>query len=259
MELVGVVLVYSGLIAAFLAVVSVVRPIRFLGIRTRRRALVIFGLGMAVIACGFALPAREERPVPLRTLLDEFVPVYQFHEVHSIQIRASRERCYAAIREVGPEEIALFHALTWMRRFGRRSPESILNAPEQRPLIETATRTGFILLADDRERELVLGLVMGRPGPEWARPMQSPDQFKALKGPDIAKVAMNFRIEPADAGEYQVTTETRVYTLTTRGRRAFAGYWRVIYPGSALIRRMWLRAIQRRAEAIQPSHSTADR
>ena len=28
-------------------------------------------------------------------------------------------------------------------------------------------------------------------------------------------------------------------------RRRFAGYWRVIYPGSALIRRMWLRAIIR--------------
>jgi len=30
-------------------------------------------------------------------------------------------------------------------------------------------------------------------------------------------------------------------------RRRFAGYWRIIYPGSALIRRMWLRAVARRA------------
>jgi hypothetical protein len=32
-------------------------------------------------------------------------------------------------------------------------------------------------------------------------------------------------------------------------RRVFAAYWRVIYPGSALIRRMWLRAVKRRAES----------
>jgi len=30
-------------------------------------------------------------------------------------------------------------------------------------------------------------------------------------------------------------------------------YWRVIYPGSALIRRMWLRAIKKRAEALPNS------
>ncbi len=38
--------------------------------------------------------------------------------------------------------------------------------------------------------------------------------------------------------------------LVTAGLAAprFAIYWRVIYPGSALIRRMWLDAIRRRAE-----------
>jgi hypothetical protein len=30
---------------------------------------------------------------------------------------------------------------------------------------------------------------------------------------------------------------------------AFGAYWRVIYPGSSLIRYMWLRAIKKRAEA----------
>jgi hypothetical protein len=33
-----------------------------------------------------------------------------------------------------------------------------------------------------------------------------------------------------------------------RAERRFAAYWRVIYPGSAWIRRMWLRAIKARAE-----------
>jgi hypothetical protein len=56
MEFVGVVLVYTGLIAAFLAGVSVIKPIRLLGIRTRANALLIFAAGLAVIAVGFALP-----------------------------------------------------------------------------------------------------------------------------------------------------------------------------------------------------------
>jgi hypothetical protein len=58
---------------------------------------------------------------------------------------------------------------------------------------------------------------------------------------------MNFRLE--DEGETcLVSTETRVQTTDASSRRRFAMYWFVIYPGSALIRRMWLRAIKRRAE-----------
>ena len=39
-------------------------------------------------------------------------------------------------------------------------------------------------------------------------------------------------------------------------RRRFAAYWRVIYPGSAIIRRMWLRAIERRAMAVPTRDAT---
>jgi len=48
-----------------------------------------------------------------------------------------------------------------------------------------------------------------------------------------------------------LTTETRIYATDASSRRAFARYWRVIYPGSSLIRRMWLRAIKKTAEAVK--------
>ena len=41
--------------------------------------------------------------------------------------------------------------------------------------------------------------------------------------------------------------ETRVFANSPEARGRFARYWRVIYPGSAIIRRMWLRAVRRRA------------
>ena len=58
---------------------------------------------------------------------------------------------------------------------------------------------------------------------------------------------MNLRIEDAGPAACTLTTETRVYATDASTRRRFALYWRVIYPGSALIRRMWLRAIAHRA------------
>ena len=72
-------------------------------------------------------------------------------------------------------------------------------------------------------------------------------QFVAFEEPGYAKVAMNFFVEPADRGTW-LTSETRVMTTDAISRRRFALYWRVIYPGSAYIRRSWLRAAKRRAE-----------
>jgi hypothetical protein len=59
---------------------------------------------------------------------------------------------------------------------------------------------------------------------------------------------MNFRVDRDGAGGCTLSTETRVFATDPASRRHFAAYWRVIYPGSALIRRMWLRAIRLRAE-----------
>ena len=47
--------------------------------------------------------------------------------------------------------------------------------------------------------------------------------------------------------ESALSTATRVFANSAAARRRFARYWRIIYPGSALIRRMWLRAVERRA------------
>ena len=86
--------------------------------------------------------------------------------------------------------------------------------------------------------------------PGWRLKAEAtPEQFKALDAPGLAKAAMNFRLEDSGAGGCLLTTETRVYATDASARRRFTPYWRVIYPGSALIRRMWLRAIKRRAEA----------
>ena len=250
MNALSVVLVYAGLLTALAASISVVKPLKLMRIRTRARSLLVLIAGLGVLSVGLLLPQGETRVTETRTRLDEFAPVYQFSEVHRVRVRASRGQVYAAIRAVTPGEIALFGALTWVRRLGRRGPQSILNAPEQVPLLDTATHTGFLVLAEDAGREIVIGTVMGPPGLEWYRARRSPEQFKALQRQHVAKIAMNFQVESAEAGECEVRTETRVYATDLFMRRAFAEYWRVIYPGSALIRRMWLRAIRRRAEAM---------
>jgi hypothetical protein len=250
---VGVVLVYLGLIAAFLGGVSFLRPLSFLAIRTRRQAALVLVLGLMVVVMGGSLPVRVVRVATPRTELDQFAPVYQFSELHSIRITAPKDQVYRALKSVTAEEIALFRTLTWLRRFGLPGPESILNPPPHVPLLNVATRTSFLVLAEELDREIVLGTLVAAP-PGW-RPSgkPTPDGFRAFfvttNHPGFALAAMNFRIEDAGPAGCTLTTETRVYASDASTRRRFALYWRVIYPGSALIRRMWLRAIARRAES----------
>lgn len=178
--------------------------------------------------------------------LQEFAPIYQFNEFHRIRVAAPRTRVYRSIKEVTSGEITLYRTLTWLRRFGRPSRHGILNAPTDEPLLDVATRSGFLLLADDEERELVVGTVVIAPG--GVKRPATPAQFKELAAGGVAKAVMNFRVEDAGDGACLVSTETRVHATDAAARRRFAVYWAVIRPGSAFIRRMWLRAIKRRAE-----------
>ncbi len=61
-------------------------------------------------------------------------------------------------------------------------------------------------------------------------------------------MAFNLRAAPEGDGTVRLSTETRCLANGDEARRTFARYWRVIYPGSSIIRRVWLDAIIARAE-----------
>ncbi|HXH40465.1 MAG TPA: hypothetical protein VNN08_17675 [Thermoanaerobaculia bacterium] len=169
-------------------------------------------------------PVREDHVAEAHSHLDEIVPRWQFAERHEIRIDAPPDRIFAAIRDVTSREIRLFKTLTAIRRLGGDGRESIINAPDDEPILAVATRTGFRMLIDDTPRELVFGTRVA-PG---------------------SSAVMNFRVE----SDGRLTTETRVALAPSGGtRRIFAVYWRIIRPGSGIIRRGWLEAIKRRAEA----------
>jgi hypothetical protein len=192
--------------------------------RTRRKGLGLFLGGIGAVAIAVFWPIREEHVAEVHSHLDEIVPRWQFAERHEIRIDAPPDRIFAAIRDVTPREIRFFDTLTAIRRLGTGGKESIINAPDDEPILAVATRTGFRMLIDDAPRELVFGTRVA-PG---------------------SSAVMNFRIE----SDGRLTTETRVALAPSGSTRLlFAMYWRIIRPGSGIIRRSWLEAIKRRAEA----------
>jgi hypothetical protein len=242
-------LLYGACAVAAAGLLSLIRPLRFLGVRNRWVALLVATSGIAGAWTVLVWPARETLVTSPQTALDEFAPAYQFAERHEIPVRASKWDVYDAIKTVSADEIPLYRELVWIRRGGHVGPESILNPPDGVPLITVATRTSFMTLAERTGEELVIGtVVLAPPGVRLALGADV-NSFRSLVQPGFAKATINFRIEPMGQGWCRLKTETRVQATDYESRAVFARYWRVIGPGSALIRMMWLRAIKVRAES----------
>jgi hypothetical protein len=241
----GSAVVYSGIVILVAGLISCIKPTRQLGIANRRRAFAAAVGGLLIAAVGLVLPAFDSHIAQKATRLDEFAPDWQFDERHTLAIAAPPERVYDAIKHVRADEITFFRLLTWIRRGGRPLPPGVLNAGVDKPLLDVATQSGFVFLADDPPRELVVGTVIA--APRGTRGRLTPEVFKKPLPPGFVLATMNFVITAAGRNGSIVATETRVFANSSAVRRAFAAYWRVIYPGSAIIRRMWLRAIERRA------------
>lgn len=207
-------------------------------------------------------------------LLDRFLPAYHFNEVHATIVRAAPDEVFAAIRALRADEIRWLRELMWLRGLpawlrarltatARGSTPGSALTSDSRPLLEQFPRSGFVVLGEVPDRELVVGAV----GRFWrlagglALDVTGPQEFLAFDRPGYAKVCLNFLVEPRSgaraagpSGAVRLRTETRIYTTDAAARHSFGRYWRLIFPGSALIRRMWLRAITRWAELAVQNH-----
>src|SRR5262245_27072525 len=134
---------YAGILIALTGAACLVRPLSFLHVRSRRAGAAVGLAGFALAAGTAFLPGRLLRSAtagrPGSGLIDELMPDYHFHEVHSRHVEASAERLYAAVQQVRPGEIRFFllligiRTLSARRLFGGGPPLS-----SQRPLLEVS-------------------------------------------------------------------------------------------------------------------------
>jgi len=193
------------------------------------------------------------------TLLDALIAKPEFSERHDCEVEASTTATYDAIRAVTALNVRPLVPLMAVRtipvaiRHPRRMAATIaggFRAAGSKPVLDQFLAGGFIELADEPGREYVTGAV----GRVWTLsdsapiPLEARAQFESFDEPGNAKVALNFLVEP-DSGGSRIVTETRVITTSADAHRDFSRYWRLVLPGSAMIRRSWLAAIRRRAES----------
>jgi hypothetical protein len=168
------------------------------------------------------------------TLLSEVLPEYDFRERHSRHVAAPPERVFAAVRELCADDTPAVRVLFRLRG---------LRGDTRRPIFDQMERFGFVVVAEEPGRELVVAAI-GQPWRLRGGTRPRGVDFRTFAEPGFAKMALNWRLEDGT-----LSTETRVRLTDAQARRAFRRYWLVIRPFSGLIRRAWLRAVARRAEA----------
>jgi hypothetical protein len=183
-------------------------------------------------------------------LLEEIVPEYDFGEVHAVRLFASPGGALGAVKLVGLGEMPLVRVLFALRSIPSYvAGERGLPTDRTAPLYGQMLDFGFVSIAEEPGREVVCGGIgqMFEASGGRTPVIRDASEFVAFREPGFAKVAMNFCARPLEFGS-ELRTETRVVATDAASRRRFGRYWRVIQPGSALVRRGWLAAAKRRAE-----------
>jgi hypothetical protein len=243
------VLVYTGLVIVLCGLAGVVRPPKMLGVPRRADAAFAAAGGAMLLAAGLFWPVESLHGAG-NARLDAFLPEYDFHEFHELRIHAAPDRVMLAVREVSFADIGVMQTLGRIRNIAMGRVEAGRPA-SPKPLLALISTgaTGFFPL-EDNDREFIFGMA-GQPWNNSARPVRlTPDSFPSWMPPDNVKIAANLRVDDAGDGWSRLITETRVQATDDSARRTMARYWRIIYPGSGMIRQSLLSAGRLRAEQL---------
>jgi hypothetical protein len=206
---------YAGVVVFLAGALSVLVPLRFVGISTRRSAVLIALSEAAIGAGALYWPVTGTAYSPGgSTALDQVLPAFDRGEQHEILVKGTVEQVRQAVEQVTFSDIRGYQTLMSLRAQRRMRAVS-------RPVLSTITAPGgeFIQLAKT-DREFVAGNI----GTPWAksRPLaiRGAEEFRAFTGPRYAKIAFNMRVQEVEPGWCKLSTETRARATDDATRTA---------------------------------------
>ncbi len=203
---------------------SILKPLRFLDIGTRKAGFIVFAAAVVTGVTALNWPAPLVQPTRRKTQIDQFMPAHHVAEYHTVRVHASPHRVWDAMPRVTFTDVPIFAILMQIRVLASGSFRRLRS--NSSPILQAMTTppSGFIQLAEEPGREVVLGLAgkfWGRHGP--AR-ISSPREFLEFNVPGSAKSVSNLSIEDLGNGWSQLSTETRGIGTDDEGHRTFARY-----------------------------------
>lgn len=181
-------------------------------------------------------------------LMDKYLPLYDFREIHTVQTSSPPRVVFQALRGLTPTDLPLVKILMTIRSvpsllFGGASFRSDANTP----FLDQIIGSGFLFLGET-EDEYLIGTIgkFWKPTGGLCLDMLTADGFKKFDDPGWAKAAWNFRVE-GEGINRRIQTETRIVCTDGSARRKFRLYWWIVRTGSGMIRKSILKALQQRA------------
>ena len=182
-------------------------------------------------------------PKPM-TLIDRYLPVYQFSERHQLLAEATPAALLDAAASPSTTDDPWARSFIRLREF----PDRLMGALGSTSGLKNRAAFGFhsfTPLGRDADRELAFGLV----GKFWKSDYGSvaidgPKSFEAFAEPGVAKLVLNFSAESSGDGRTWLRTQTRVFCNDRASTLRFTPYWYLIRPVSGLIRRRLLARIR---------------
>ena len=237
-------LVYAGIVLALCGLANLAFPFRFLGIRKRAVGALVLAGGVGLAFTALLWPAPTIRVAQPRTVLDDTMPEYQFVEKHSARIHARPEQVMRAIRESTFGDMKSLAMLLKIRAAALRIHDDGALLQDKR-VLDAFSASGYVSGGSEHEIVMCGGAnVRAKRGLE-VRTLQA---FADYREQGAVKMAYAFNVEDAGGGWSTISTETRVLATDDLTRRGMGRYWRLIVPGSGLLRRQWLEGIKKRAE-----------
>ena len=238
-------LFWIGVILSVIAIISFIKPLAFLLIFNRIIAAAVLGFGLLLSSTALCLPQKLQHS-QAKHKIDVFLPDYLSNEYHEVKINALPEKVKYALQTTGVGDIPAAHLLLKIRGIADDKDKSD-NITKNKPNPDTFSTPDFEFIVADSDEfvtVMILKASTKTPPPE----VKTVEQFIAFNEPGYVKVVANFRFIRIGNGQTLLTTETRNYPITSEDRRIFGRYWTVIYPGSAIIRRVWLDTLAKKAE-----------
>jgi hypothetical protein len=187
------------------------------------------------------------------TPLDDLMPAPRLREVEEVDVAASPAQVWQAVRHGDLSRSwltrALFAVRTLPERLAdrRRGPRAI----RVDDLVSTPERPGFQLLIDEPPAAFAVGAI----GKVWRLRIPyvhvaGADRYRAFDDPGFVKVAWAVRLVSLGEARTHVALELRVSATSDDAWRRFRRYYRVVGPGSRLVRRTLLSRLVRDLGAV---------
>lgn len=170
------------------------------------------------------------------SMLSSLLPEYDAIEFHDIVVNEPVESVFDAVKTVDFGKSKIIVTLFKMRGI----PSGKLN------LQGLVNEGSFSQLGEDAPRETVLGFMVT----DTLQKVDDLDAFTSNSAGARLRIGWDFQCVAIDDVTTRLSTETRVALTGTMSKIFFRCYWLVIRPFSGWIRRIMLRLIKEKAEAV---------